>query len=130
MIVFSWFGTAGQMKAFQRDVVHLISISDIVWFLKHVRIQFGSDIYSTRCVLNEKLERKFFLKHGFFSTEKSITQNRVQSFYGGRGAIRQCRLSIKFVFGEILTAAGFFYFYFFKRAGLRIPLLGYGSRIR
>lgn len=75
--------TAGQMKAFQLYVVRLISRCDIVWSLKHVQIQFGSDIYSTRCVLNGKLERKFFLKHGFLSTEKSIIQNRVQcSFFG------------------------------------------------
>lgn len=44
-------------------------------------IQSGSDIYSTRCALNGKLERKFSLKHGFFSTEKSIIQNRVQRIF-------------------------------------------------
>lgn len=106
--------TAGQMSAFYWDVVRLISRRDIVWFLKHARIQFGSDIYSIHCALNGKMERKFSLKHGFFSTEKSIIQNRVQwIFFLGR--IRQCRLSIKFVFGEILTAAcSFLFLFFFK----------------
>lgn len=109
---------AGQMKAFQWDVVRLISKRDIVWFLKHGRIQFGSGIYSTRCALNGKLEKKFSLKHGFFSTEKSIIQNREEwifFFFFFLGRIRQCRLSIKFVFGEILTAARSFLFLFFLK---------------
>lgn len=73
--------TAGQMKDFHLNVVRLISRRDIVWFLKQATIQFASDIYSTRCALNGKLERKFSLKHGFFSTEKSIIQNRVVDFF-------------------------------------------------
>lgn len=102
------------MKALQLNVVRLISRCDIVWFLKRATIQLGSDIYSTSCALNGKLERKFSLKHGFFSTQKvdNPKPSAVDffSFFGG-GRIRQCRLSIKFLFGEILTAACSFLFF-------------------
>lgn len=114
--------TASQMKAFQWDAVRLISRRDIVWFLKHARILFGSDIYSTHCALNGKLEKKFSLKHGFFSTEKSIIQNRVQwiflffffffFFWDGSGNA-DCQLNLCLVrYWQQLVL--FFFFFFFK----------------
>lgn len=71
-----------------------------MWFLKHGRILFDSDIYSARCVLSGKLERKFSSKHGFFffSPERSIIQNREQYvffFLGGDGSGNaDCQLNL------------------------------------
>lgn len=74
----SWVRSAAQMKAIPLNVVRLISRCDIVWFRKRATIQLASDIYGTCCALNGKLEWKFSLKHGFFSTKMSIIQNREQ----------------------------------------------------
>lgn len=102
--------------AFQWDVIRLISRCDIVWFLKHARIQFGSSIYSVHCALNGKLEKKFSLKHGFFSTEKSIIQNLVQwififLFFWDWSGNADCQLNLCLV--RYWQQHVLFYYYFF-----------------
>lgn len=55
---------AGQTLPFKlglsREMPSIISRRDSVRFRKYARIRFGSNIYSTHCAVNGKLERKMF----------------------------------------------------------------------
>lgn len=55
---------AGQTLPFKlglsRETPSIISRRDSVRFRKYARIRFGSNIYSTHCAVNGKLERKMF----------------------------------------------------------------------